>query len=136
MTTHLALIVNTELDNGTALQTIIVPDHSTTSCVFRESNGSRGRGSAWQDSTINTVIKQQGHKGSVTTISGYAISDKDLAQLSVGFATNAGIKGLAVVDSGTSMDTTHGSAVADINSAILSGDSQYLLTYLDRKSVV
>ena len=131
MTTHLALAVTTTTDSGTSIQSVIVPDYSTTQCLFRESTGSRGRGSAWQVSNITTVIKTQSGVGTDSTISAFLITDRDLAGLKAGIATIVGVKALASMDTSVLVSqTTHGEAITNINSAIVSGNNDYLVSFL------
>jgi hypothetical protein len=129
MSTHIAIFINTPVGDSD-IQTVLIPDYSTTTCLFRESSGSRGRGSAWATTDISNVITDQ-TRGDKTSRSAFLISDKDLAALNAGIATTVGVKALATLSNPVSNETgLHADIVSDTFASMVSRNTTDLYSYL------
>lgn len=129
MSTHLALVIETPI-NGNSIQTLIVPDFATDTCFSREYTGSRGRGSAWHTTPINTVITNNA-VGTDTTVIGFTISDRDLSALKAGIVTTVGVKAVALLSSAKpDIPANHADTIEHLLGLMLDQDDTTLMQYL------
>jgi hypothetical protein len=129
MSTHLALVIETPI-NGNSVQTLIVPDFATDTCFSREYTGSRGRGSAWHTTPINTVITNNA-VGTDTTVIGFTISDRDLSALKAGIVTTVGVKAVALLsNANTDIPANHADTIEHLYGVMLDQDDDTLMQYI------
>jgi nitric oxide reductase NorQ protein len=115
----ISLFVESVTDSGKA-QTLLVPSESDVLMFHRLSNGQRGRGQAWQVvSDVDTLPDYP-----VTSQpNGVLITERDVANASIGNITNLSVKALTNPAIPADFDMPHYALVALLREQLFSGDS-------------